>query len=107
MQEWQDAWNTHDLPRILSHYSEDVVFQSRKAVPLMGIGVLCGKSALSSYWAKALAAQPDLHFTVKEVFEGHEMLVILYNNQRDVRVAETLLFSETGLIHQGSACQGN
>jgi ketosteroid isomerase-like protein len=26
--EWTDAWNAHDLDRILSHYAADVVFES-------------------------------------------------------------------------------
>ena len=27
-EEWYAAWNSHDLERILSHYSDDVVFVS-------------------------------------------------------------------------------
>lgn len=26
--EWVKAWNDHDLPAILSHYADDVVFHS-------------------------------------------------------------------------------
>jgi len=31
---WVDAWNTHDLERILSHYSEDFTIESPMAVKL-------------------------------------------------------------------------
>lgn len=27
-EEWQAAWNSHDIERILAHYADDVVFQS-------------------------------------------------------------------------------
>jgi ketosteroid isomerase-like protein len=101
---WQAAWNAHDLPRILSHYAEDVVFHSAKAQALVGTGTLRGKPALEAYWSRALAAQPDLHFDVLEVFVGHEMLVILYANHKRVRAAETLRFAPDGLVIEASAC---
>ncbi len=102
--DWEDAWNSHDLDRILSHYSEDIVFCSRKAAALVGAGTLHGKAALRDYWGKALAKQPDLRFRVQEVFVGHDMLVIVYLNHRDVRAAETLRFAPDGLVCEASAC---
>ena len=104
--EWQAAWNAHDLPRILSHYAEDVIFHSAKAQALVGSGTLQGKPALAAYWARALDAQPDLAFEVREVFLGYAMLVILYQNHRGVRAAETLRFGSDGLIVEASACHG-
>ena len=29
--EWQAAWNSHDLSRILAHYADGVVFRSATA----------------------------------------------------------------------------
>ncbi|WP_299502762.1 nuclear transport factor 2 family protein [uncultured Roseobacter sp.] len=101
---WQAGWNSHDLDRILSHYSEDILFQSRKAQALTGSGVIRGKAALRSYWAQALEAQPDLIFTVEDVFEGHEMMVISYLNHHGVLAAETLYFGADGLVVQAAAC---
>ena len=101
---WEAAWNSHDLERILAHYSSDIVFRSHKAVRVTGIGELRGKDALRAYWAKALAAQPDLSFVVVDVFHGHGMLVITYRNQRDVLAAETLRFGPDGLVVEASAC---
>jgi len=101
---WEAAWNSHDLDRILAHYSKDIVFRSHKAVRLSGNGELRGKDALRAYWAKALAAQPDLSFVVVDVFHGHGMLVITYRNQRDVLAAETLRFGPDGLVVEASAC---
>lgn len=58
-----------------------------------------------AYWAKALARQPDLHFTVRDVFEGHQMLVISDTNHRGVLAAETLYFDADGQVFRAAACQ--
>ncbi len=101
---WEEAWNSRDLDAILRHYRDDVVFRSRKAVPIVGTGEVHGKAALRAYWAKALERQPNLRFTVQDVFEGHEMLVITYVNQHGVLAAETLYFDASGLVFQAAAC---
>lgn len=101
---WEVAWNSHDLDRILAHYSEDVTFRSHNAVRLVGHGELRGKAALRDYWGRALAAQPDLSFVVVDVLHGHGMIVITYRNQRDVLAAETLRFGADGLVVEASVC---
>jgi len=101
---WEAAWNSHDLDRILAHYSADVIFRSHKALQLVGQGELRGKSALRAYWGRALAAQPDLSFVVVDVLQGHGMLVITYRNQHGVLAAETLRFGPDGLVVEASAC---
>lgn len=75
--EWQAAWNSHDVDRILAHYADDVVFQSpyvahRYQEPT---GEVHGKDALRSYWASGLAQQPDLRFTVDDVRLSVDTLV--------------------------------
>ena len=55
--EWIEAWNSHDLVRILGHYSEDFVMSSPRIASVVqeASGVLVGKPAVAVYWAKALA----------------------------------------------------
>lgn len=101
---WQEGWNSHDLDRILSHYSDDIVFRSSKALALVGTGEIRGRAALRAYWAAALAQQPDLAFAVEDVFEGHNMMVISYRNHRGVCAAETLYFGPDGRVTQAAAC---
>ncbi len=103
-EEWESGWNSHDLGRILSHYREDIVFRSRKAIPITGSGLVQGKTALRLYWTAALERQPDLQFRVQNVFDGFEMAVISYLNHRDVLAAETLYFDREGLVTHASAC---
>lgn len=101
---WQDAWNSHDLTRILSHYYEDIVFRSQKAMQLTGSGELHGKGQLRAYWAHALEKQPNLCFAVRDVFHGHGMMAISYENHAGILAAETLRFGPDGLVVEASAC---
>lgn len=101
---WEQDWNSHDLDRIMSHYRDDIVFRSKKAIPLVGRGEVQGKQALREYWAAAIDRQPDLRFCVQDVFEGHEMLVISYLNHKAVLATETLYFDEEGRVFLAAAC---
>lgn len=105
--EWEEAWNSHDLDRILAHYHDDIIFRSKKAIPLVGAGEILGKENLRAYWAAALKLQPDLKFCVQNVFEGHDMLVITYLNHKNVLAAETLYFDTAGLVHKAAACHAD
>ena len=103
--EWIESWNAHDLERILSHYSREVVFTSPVAaeiVPESG-GVIRGIDALRSYWASGLERNPDLHFDLVDALHAVDGVTILYRNQRDLLVAETLFFDADGLVSQGFA----
>lgn len=107
VKEWEIAWNSHDLDQILAHYHDDIVFRSKKAIPLVGSGEVRGKANLRSYWAAALERQPDLNFRVQNVFEGHQMMVITYRNQNNILAAETLYFDAAGLVCQAAACHAD
>jgi ketosteroid isomerase-like protein len=101
--EWAAAWNSRDLPRILSHYAEDVVFRSPRAALLAGDGTVLGKAALAAYWRLALDRAPELHFVVEHVYAGHETVVIAYRNHRGQNAAEVLRFGPDGLVVEASA----
>ena len=94
--EWAAAWNSHDLERILDHYTDDVVFASPKIVQLMGdpAGEVRGKDALRGYWGKGLQHLPDLHFIVEAVRVSVDTVVINYRNERHQPVAEVLTFRD-------------
>lgn len=102
--EWEAAWNSHSLDRILAQYSNDVVFRSQKAMRLVGCGELRGKRALRAYWSAVLEQQTDLSYVVVEVLHGYGMMVITYQNQHNVLAAETLRFGADGLVVEASAC---
>lgn len=76
--EWIEAWNSHDLDRILAHYEDDFEMSSPKIVQLMGeaSGKLRGKAAIGAYWRKGLQMLPDLHFELKQILIGADSLTI-------------------------------
>lgn len=104
---WIEDWNTHDLERILAHYSEDVRFASPFVAKFTGneTGVLDGKAVLRKYWSRALAADPDLHFELIDVLAGARSVVVYYRRAPEPtrRAAEMMVFGEDGLIVEGSA----
>lgn len=102
--EWEESWNSHDLTRIMRHYQDDIVFRSRKALPLIGTGEVCGKEKLTAYWAVALEHQPDLRFAIQDVFESHDMMTVTYTNHRGVLATETFFFDSDGMVYQTAAC---
>jgi ketosteroid isomerase-like protein len=103
-EEWIAAWNSHDLERILSHYSEDIVFLSPVAARRVGNGRVKGIEALRAYWSVGLSSQPDLHFKLEQVLTGHDCLTILYTNHRGQRVSETCEFAAGGKVARSFAC---
>jgi len=99
---WVKAWNAHDLERMLSHFSNEVVFSSPVAAQLLAgsDGVIRGKQALREYWEEGLRRIPDLHFEIEGVYIGVEALVINYRNQKGGLVNEVLIF-DGDLVKEG------
>lgn len=100
--QWCDAWNSHDIEAVLAHFAEDVLFTSpvaSRVVPETS-GVVRGKATLRSYWHRALAQVPDLHFKMIGVYEGVDTIVIHYDNQHGRNICEVLHF-EGALVREG------
>lgn len=100
--EWVEAWNSHDLEKVLSHFADNVVFTSPVAAQFLDDcdGVIRGKAALRAYWAEGLRRIPDLHFEVVGVYVGVHALAINYRNQLGRLVNEILIF-DGSLVTQG------
>ncbi|MBI1358698.1 MAG: nuclear transport factor 2 family protein [Alphaproteobacteria bacterium] len=98
--DWVQAWNDHDLERILTHYAEDVVFHSPRIRVVTGrnVDTVTGKTELRAYWGKALGLLRDLYFEVDQVLTGSDALTILYTNERSQSVAETFVFGADGKV---------
>lgn len=102
--EWIEAWNRHDLDRILAHYSDDFVMSSPRIARVAGepSGILKGKSAIGSYWKKALALAPELRFELIETFVGADSVVLYYRGVRGP-AAEVFFFGADGQVVRASA----
>jgi ketosteroid isomerase-like protein len=104
-QEWVDAWNSHDLDRILSHYTEDFEMRSPLIVERMNVpsGVLRGKDLIRPYWAKGLQAQPPIRFELRDVHVGASSIAITYLSIGRGVVTEVVIFDDVGMVTCGNA----
>ncbi|MGH9766697.1 MAG: YybH family protein [Blastocatellia bacterium] len=104
-EEWIAAWNSHDLERILLHYTDDIEMSSPFIVQFTNepSGTLKGKDAVTPYWRAGLARTPPLKFELADVLIGAGSITICYVNQAGVRAAEVLFFNEQGKAFRGSA----
>lgn len=108
--EWIDAWNAHDLERILAHYAEGCEMRSPFIVERLGVadGRQRGKQALRAYWSLSLAIKPPLRFELRDVFVGAGALAILYENiARQRLVIEAFEFDLHNLIVRAEAFHKN
>jgi ketosteroid isomerase-like protein len=99
--EWIEAWNSHDLERILGHYAEDVVLTSPVAAERLGdpSGTVRGKAALRAYFALGLRVFPGLRFELRDVMWGLGSVLLTYRNQRGSMTGEYMERApETGLV---------
>lgn len=83
-QEWIDAWNSHDLSRVLSHYADDFEMSSPVIVTIAvePSGMLKGKEKVGAYWAKALQLIPDLRFELITTLVGVSSITLYYKGAR-------------------------
>ncbi|HEX4927906.1 MAG TPA: nuclear transport factor 2 family protein [Burkholderiales bacterium] len=102
--EWIDAWNAHDLERVLSHYEDEFEMSSPLITRLAGepSGKLRGKAAVSAYWSLALKLIPWLRLELAYVLSGVDSVVIHYRGHRGL-VAEVLRFSPSGKVIAAAA----
>lgn len=98
-QDWVESWNSHDLDRILSHYSEQFEMSSPVIIQVTGepSGTLKGKKAVGAYWAKALALIPDLHFELITTLIGVNSITLYYKGARGL-AAEVFHFGPGGKV---------
>lgn len=99
---WIASWNSHDLDKILSHYSEDVEITSPMIKLAAGIesGSLKGKAAVADYWSKAMKKLPDLHFDLIEVTEGVDSVALYYKSVMNKMSVEVMFFNDQGLVNK-------
>lgn len=104
-QEWLDGWMQRDLERIISHYSDDVVFQSPLAVHLRGESsrTITGKSDLKEYFEQVLAAVPGkIEFELLTVFHGVDSVVVHFQS-KEFKCAEVMELNRQDRVCRAAA----
>ncbi len=101
---WISAWNQHDLDQIMTHYAETIEFSSPLLLKLLGKDTpIQGKQALADYFAKGLAAYPDLQFELVQTLAGVNSLVLYYRSVQDQMAAEFMVLNAAGLVERAVA----
>lgn len=101
---WLEAWNSHDLDKIMTHYTDNFEMSSPVIKQIMNIesGRLKGKKEVRAYWEKALSMNPNLHFEAIKSFTGANSIVIHYKGHRGLS-AETFFFDDKGKVKSAYA----
>lgn len=93
---WFDAFNAHDLEKLLSLYDDDAEHFSPKLKirkPETN-GLVKGKSALREWWRDAFDRLPTLHYKVTSLTANGERVFMEYvrkvDGEDDMLVAEVL-----------------
>jgi steroid delta-isomerase-like uncharacterized protein len=63
LQDWNEAWNAHEVDKILSYFTDDIVFED-----LGGARVMRGKAQMRIWITETLSAFPDFRTDVKSLF---------------------------------------
>jgi ketosteroid isomerase-like protein len=97
--DWIEAWNAHDLERIMSHYSQDVVFEAETVKARWGRpdGRLVGIEALRKHFALGLQLAPQLKFRLEQVFLAPSGYAVVYGRENGNRVIDCVVLNDAGL----------
>ena len=93
-QAWVQAWNSHDLEAVMSHYASEVILTSPTVAKLLNnpSGTVSGKQALHNYFQQGLEAYPNLTFELLDVMWGVSSVVLYYVNQKGTKTGEFMEF---------------
>jgi len=96
--EWIDAFNAHDLDRIMALYADDLEFTSPLIVKRTGRadGTITSKAELRDYFAASLGSGSELRFDLEAVFSGVSSITALYRNHRGEQVSEMKVLDGEG-----------
>jgi ketosteroid isomerase-like protein len=93
---WTKDWNSHNLEKILSHYSDDFTIESPLALKRLPEtnGIVIGKENVRKYWAIGLESNPNLHFKIIDLLIGVNSITIYYSNiTTGKRSTELMIFN--------------
>ncbi|HLA55144.1 MAG TPA: nuclear transport factor 2 family protein [Flavobacterium sp.] len=101
---WFDAFNTHDLERLLSLYDDNAEHFSPKLKirkPETN-GLVKGKSAMRDWWQDAFERLPSLHYKVTSLTANGERIFMEYirmvDGEEEMLVAEVLDVKEGRIV---------
>jgi ketosteroid isomerase-like protein len=101
---WFEAFNAHNLEKLLSLYDDDAEHYSPKLKirqPETN-GLIVGKNALRNWWEDAFQRLPTLHYKVTSLTSDADRVFMEYirkvDNESDMLIAEVLEIKEGKII---------
>jgi hypothetical protein len=100
--EWINLWNSHDLEKILMHYTDDFEITSPmiKTATETDTSTLKGKILIKEYWQKAFEKFPDLKFEYIDAAQGVNSIVLYYKSVLNKRAMELMFFDKNNKIYK-------
>jgi len=85
--DWLDAWNCHDIDRIMAHYAEEIEFTAQTVVARWGKadGKLVGKVELRK------------HFETDQILWSPNGYAVLYHRENNNQVLDAVELNAEGL----------
>jgi SnoaL-like domain len=110
---WTKAWNDHNIKKVLSLYSENILFSSPKVksvYPNRTSATITNKKDLEEYFCSGLKKFPMLHFIPIDYFLKNHKIIFEYSATPDNKiqwsVIEKFEFNNDGLIEKSSVYYG-
>jgi ketosteroid isomerase-like protein len=101
--DWVDAWNSHDIEKILSHYSEDFTIETPMAIKLypQSHGIVVGKSEVRKFWTIGLEKSPNLKFELLDLLIGVNSIgLYLFNTSSNKKSIELMSFNNENKVNK-------
>lgn len=102
---WFEAFNGHDLEKLLSLYDDNAKHYSPKLKvrqPETG-GLIKGKQALREWWQDAFDRLPSLQYEVQKLTADEEQVFMEYirhvENEEDLSVGEILQIANGKIVY--------
>jgi len=98
---WIKDWNSHNLEKTLSHYTDDFTIESPLALKRLPEtnGIVIGKDNVRKYWNIGLESNPNLHFEIINLLIGVNSITIYYlNAATNKKSAELMIFNDNKKI---------
>lgn len=101
---WFDAFNEHDLEKLLALYDDNAEHYSPKLKLRMPEtqGLIKGKNALRSWWKDAFEKLPTLNYQVQKLTADEDQVFMEYirkvSGEEDLRVGEVLEIREGKIV---------
>ena len=102
--DWIEAWNAHDIDRILAHYRDDVRVVSPFAARFGARhGEVRGRPALRDYFERGLASYPALHFQPIAALGGIGSIALHYRSVEALQAIEVMELDAQGQVCRATA----